>query len=227
MATSMSSATKLAFVTTVTEAILTAQKKTQSAMDSVKAIADKAQYAATDRVYNTLSQMTNSLGETFQADKKTLTEITEELTKRTDVGTAFVSNAKKTLGEVESIPKMAEFSAITAERDGNETWDSGMSGQLNDAIEQWNKARFDFINAFAEGFKKIEEEEFRASVKPIGTKNEEFTNSLARALNRIEDALDELGVTIDKSNTNVSSTASSTSIESADSIKPDLMGADV
>lgn len=227
MANSMSSATKVAFITTVTEAILDTQKKTQSAMDTIKAVTDKAQYAATDRVYNTMAQMSNNLGEAFQADKKVLAEIAEELTHRTDVGTAFVANAKKALAEVESIPKMAEYSAITAERDGNETWDNGMAGQLNDAIEQWNKARFDFINSFADGFKKIEEEEFRASVKPIGSKNEEFTNSLARALNRIQDALDELGISIDKFQANVSSASSSTSIDSADSIKPDLMGADV
>jgi len=223
----MSSATKLAFINKVTESINETMKKTTAAMDTVKAVADKAQYAAVDRVYNTLAEMSNQFGETFAADKKTLTEVAEALTKRTDIGDAFVANAKKTLGNVESISKMSEYAAITAERDGNETWDNGMAAQLNDAIDGWNKTRLDFISEVAEGWKGITEEEFKASTKPLCVKNEEFTNSLARAINRVKDALDELGITIDKFQTDVSSVASSTSVESADSIKPDLMGADV
>lgn len=227
MANSMSSKTKVQFVQTAAESILDTQKRLSNAMETIKGVADKAQYAACDRVYNTIAELTESFGETMKADKVTLTEVMETLVKRTDVGEAFVQQAKKVKNEVESIPTLQSFDKITAERDGSETWNSSMSASLDDAIGQWSKARLDFIQGFANGFKKIEEEEFKEAVKHVCVKNEEFTNSMVKKVNTINDALAELGIAVTKLTGSVSEAASSVKIADASAIKPNLMGADV
>lgn len=227
MANSMSSKTKVAFISGVGASIVEANKKLSTVMEEVHGVANSAQYAAVDRVYNVLADLSTMFSDVLcNKDKKVLLSIAEGLTKRTDVGEAFVSSAKKTRDEIESIPASTTFDKINVERDGSETWDSGMRGRLTDAIETWANIRKTFITDFSASFSKIEEEEFRTAVKPIGRANEEFTNSIAKNVNNITEALEELGISTDKFNANVTETATSTGIEEAN-IKPNLMGFDV
>lgn len=227
MSVSMSSKTKVDFIKGVGESIVEASKKLNTAMEEARAVANSAKYAAVDRVYNTLATLSTDFSEMMcKEDKKVLTEIIEQLEKRTDIGEAFVTYAKKTKSEIEGIPSPNSFDKITDERDGSEVWDSGMQARLSDVIDVWSKIRADFITSFAEAFRKIEEEEFRASVKPIGKSNEEFTNSIAKNVKLIDDALTELGISTDKFNASVSDTSSSAKIEDT-TVKPNLMGADV
>jgi len=227
MANSMSSKTKVQFVEKVGESIVTVQKQLTNAAEEIKAIANKAQYAACDRVYNAVAEVNNAFAETLAADKETLVSVMEVLVKRTDVGEAFVASAKKTKSEIESIPRMAEADKIVAERDGSEVWNSSSATALEDALGVWSKARLEFIASFAESFSKIEEEEFKDSVKPIGKKNEEFTNSVVAVSNSINEALTELGVTVTKFTGQISDVSSSVKVADASSVKPNLMGADI
>lgn len=226
MATTMSSKTKVAFCQTTGENIVETQKKIKTTLEELHSVANSAKYAAVDRVHNCIAELSNEFGEVLDKNKKTLVEILEGLVKRTDVGEAFVASAKKALAEVESIPKTETFELIRAERDGEEVWDSSMQSKTADAIFAWTAVRKVWIENLADSFKKIEDDVFRDAVKPIGKSNEEFTNSIVANVNKIEDALTELGINIDKFIGSVSDTASSTGIGSAN-VKVDLQGADI
>ena len=226
MATSMTSKTKLAFVKGVTESIVETQKKLNASVEELSSIANTAKYSAVDRVYNVIAELSIQFSEILLSkDKKVLLSISEALEKRTDIGTAFVSDAKKVKPEVEGIPSPVVYDKITAERDGSETWDTSMASRLDECLTAWNKHKLDFIVSFSESYKKIEEEEFKESVKPIGVANENFTNSIAVAATKIEDALQELNISIDKFKSGISEVSSSAGIGEAN-VKIDLQGAD-
>lgn len=221
----MNSKTKIAFCGAVGNNILEAQKKLQASMDDLYAVANAAKYAAVDRVYNVIAELSSEFSAVFEKDKKTLVEIMEGLTKRTDIGEEFVANAKKTLAEIEAIPGAVSFDKITAERDGSEVWDTAMQARVNEGLFAWVGIRKTWIEAFSEAYKGIDDDEFKTAVKPIGKANEEFTNSLVKNVNTIEEALTELGVDIDKFNASVGDAASTTGIGAAE-VKVDLKGAD-
>lgn len=220
----MNSKTKVAFCRTVGEQIIATQKKLQNNMDDLTAIANAAKYAAVDRAVNAINKLSEEFGEVLTKNKKTLIEICEGLTKRTDIGEAFVADAKKALSELEGIGNLSSFDPITVERDGSEIWDSAMQSRVNDALFVWVGVRKDWIEELAAAFKGIEDDEFKTAVKPIGKANEEFTNSIVKNVNAIEDAFTELGVDIQKFLGSVSDTATSTGIGTAE-VKVDLKGA--
>lgn len=221
----MNSKTKVGFCGAVGNNIVEAQKKLQASMDDLYAITNAAKYAAVDRVYNVIAALSSEFSATLEKDKKTLVEIMEGLTKRTDIGDEFVANAKKTLAEIEAIPGPVSFDKVTAERDGSEVWDPAMQTRVNEGLFAWVGIRKTWIEAFSEAYKGIEDEEFRAAVKPIGKANEEFTNSLVKNVNTIEEALTELGIDIDKFNASVGDASSSTGIGAAE-VKVNLKGAE-
>lgn len=226
MAVSMSSKTKVGFVGKTTENIITTQKRLSATLEEMRTVANSAKYAAVDRVYNALAELSTSFSEVLCVkDKKVLTEIIDGLVKRTDIGESFVASAKKTKGEVESIPNAVTYEKITVEREGDETWDASMAARLDTAITEWTNVRKDFIVEFSDAFKGIEEEEFRTSVKPIGKANEEFTNSIVSSVQKVSDALAELNIDINKFNANMADTTSSANIGTAD-VKVNLQAAD-
>lgn len=221
----MNSKTKVGFCRAIGNNILEAQKKLQSSMDDLYAITNAAKYAAVDRVYNVIAGLSSEFSTVLEKDKKTLIEITEGLSKRTDIGAEFVADAKKTLQELEAISGAVSFDKVTAERDGSEVWDTAMQTRVNEGLFNWVAIRKTWIEAFSDAYKGIEDEEFRTAVKPIGKANEEFTNSLVKDVNTIEEALTELGVDIDKFNASVGDASASTGISAVD-VKVDLKGAD-
>lgn len=224
MGQTISSKTKVAFCGKVGESIIATQKKLQGCMDDLYATAGAAKYAAVDRAYNGLAELSTELSNVLDKNKKTLIEICEGLSKRTDVGEAFVAEAKKTLAELESIPAAVSFDAITAERDGSEVWDAAMQARTNEGVFTWVNVRKTWIEELSDAFKGIEDEEFQAAIKPIGKSNEEFTNSIVSNVNKIEDAFTELGIDIDKFLGSVGDISTSTGI-GATEVKVDLKGA--
>lgn len=225
MGNTMASATKVAFCGNIGNSIMDVQKKIQSTMDDLHATATAARYAAVDRVYNALATCSSEFFSVLDANKKTLVEICEGLSKRTDVGEAFVASAKKTLAELESIPGPVTFDPINAERAGDEVWDASMQARVNEGMSAWVAIRKTYIEDYSSAFKGIEDEEFAAAVKPIGKANEEFTNSMVVNVNGIEDALTELGLDISKFISSISDTATSTGIGATD-VKVNVKGAD-
>ena len=226
MAVSMSSKSKLTFVNNVVTAISEARAKISQAVDEIKSVSDSAQYAAVDRVYNAVADLSTQFSDvTCNKTKKVLLEIAEQLCKRNDIGTAFVMSAKRAQSNVESIPSPQSWEPIKTERDGDEVWNPAMATRLESAIDSWSKARRQYIESLSEAFGTIAEEEFKTSVKPIGQANEEFTNSTVTTINSIGDALSELNIDIGKFQASVSESASSSGIETAN-VKVDLRGAD-
>lgn len=224
MGQTMNSKTKVAFCGNVGNNIIEVQKKLQSCMDDLFATANTAKYAAVDRVYNVLAECSTEYSTVLEKNKKTLMEICEGLTKRTDIGEAFVADAKKTLAELEAIPGAVSFDKITAERDGSEIWDSAMQSRVNEGLFAWVGIRKTWIEDLSSAFKAVDDEEFQAAIKPIGKSNEEFTNSMVKNVNTVEEALTELGVDIDKFLAGVTDTAAATGI-GATEVKVDLKGA--
>lgn len=224
MGQTINSKNKVAFCGKVGESILETQKKLQGCMDDLYATATAAKYAAVDRAYNGLAELSSEFSNVLAKNKKTLVEICEGLVKRTDVGETFVADAKKTLAELEAIPGAVTFEAITAERDGSEVWDSAMQNRTNEGIFAWVNVRKVWIEELSTSFNGIEDDEFKSAIKPIGKSNEEFTNSIVSNVNKLEEAFAELGIDIDKFINSVNDTATSTGI-GATEVKVDLKGA--
>lgn len=226
MGITMSSKTKVAFCGSTGELIVDTKKAISNGVEELKSVATAAQYAAADRVYNAVVEISNEFEVVLDKNKKTLTEILTSLTKRTDIGEAFVASAKKALADVEGISGATVYEAITAERDGSETWDKSMQSRMEDAVLAWVKTRNNWIVGLSESFKKIEDPSFKEAILPLCKRNEEFTNSVASNANKIADALNELGISLDKFIGATAETASLASV-GAVNVKVDLNGADV
>lgn len=223
---SMSSKEKVAFIVSATELITATFTKIKGAMDTTESIAQSSNYAAMNRVYNSLATLTNILGEVFTEDKKILAEVATTLTKRTDVGETFVASAKKALADVEAIPAMPEYSPKSTDGDGSEGWNGSKAAELNSAVDVWNSSKRDFILELGDAFRKIQEEEFRQSLLPLCKKNETFTNALADSIKSLNDNLDELEGVVAKLTAETADAASSFKAEEVN-LKPNLMGVSI
>ena len=128
--------------------------------------------------------------------------------------------------ENKGISGAVTYEVITAERDGSETWDKSMQTRMEDAVLNWVKIRNNWIVGLSDSFKKIEDPSFKEAILPLCKRNEEFTNSVASNANKIADALNELGISLDKFIGATAETASSAAV-GAVNVKVDLSGADV
>ena len=222
----INSKSKLTFCEGITLGLTETKAKLISRTDDIKAVASKAKYAAMDRVFNVFATLSNEFTDVMTSTNEATKEILEVLVKSTDVGEEFVANAKKGLANAEDFTAPAEFALITGTRDGNEIWDSAAQTSAQESMSKWILTRKEYIEEIATSFKGIEDEQFKDAVKIIGKKNEEFTNSLVSNLARVQEALTELGINLDKNIADIGNTASSLKVGGV-SASVNLQGAEV
>lgn len=218
MAVSISSKEKVKYSKNLGETIESSSSKLDKTIDSLRDFANSCKLQAVDNIYNAYCDIAGVLVDGFKVAKECGVNITTAVIKNPLIDANVKADAKKTEAELEGVKLPSEFSRITVERDGSESWNPTKFDELNTLMDSVSNVRKEYIIQLAEAKKYAgDDEDFRQLHMTLGKKSEEMTNSIARVYASIKQEITDLDVRLDKTMSNLASdvTTSTAKIGSA------------
>jgi hypothetical protein len=204
MAESVLSGKKLEYLNSLEENLAKTRDNTISAIETVKAVADKAKIACAYRAANVLVKIANAQLEVVASGGKGGAELAETLKKEgKPIGEALVNGAAKVLGDLEPLAVKADdiplYSDATIAGAGLEdNWTTAVQGEFNDACMAFVQVRANSIRDLSDTTRKVVTGDFDEIYMAFGKKLEADYNEITRIFNSSMTVFEAAGVNIAK-----------------------------
>lgn len=165
---------------------------------------EKMKTAVTDRTYNNIAEIGNTLIECANAVVRTTAEdLLEPLTKDTISGAELVRQSKALLPELEACysnkPEIVPISDSVIDGRGlEEDWTDATRAEFGSVCSDFISLRMSYILQLGDITKQCKEEDTEGIFQRIGAATENVTNNTAAAYNKLQEQLEQAGILVDQ-----------------------------